>query len=70
MSPFDSLILFCYCTGVRVKTALHDILSYIEGKIQSIIYTIICLKSVAVRKRQVAILARSPREMSQTDRIV
>ena len=34
------------------------------------IYTIICLKSVVVRKLQVAILARSPREMSQTDRIV
>ena len=34
------------------------------------IYTIICLKYVAVRKRQVAILARSPQEMSQTDRIV
>ena len=35
-----------------------------------LIYTIICLKSVGVRKLQVAILARSPREMSQTDRIV
>ena len=35
-----------------------------------IIYTIICLKSVAVRKLQVAMLAQSPREMSQTDRIV
>ena len=39
-----------------------------------IIYTIICLKSVSlsvdVRRLQVAILARSPREMSQTDRIV
>ena len=34
------------------------------------IYTIICLTSVVVRKLQVAILARSPREMSQTDRIV
>ena len=34
------------------------------------IYTIICLKSVVVRKLQVAILSRSPREMSQTDRIV
>ena len=34
------------------------------------IYTIICLKSVVVRKLQVAILARSPREMSQTDRII
>ena len=39
-----------------------------------VIYTIICLKSVClsgdVRRLQVAILARSPREMSQTDRIV
>ena len=35
-----------------------------------IIYTIICLTSVAVRKLQVAILARSSREMSLTDRIV
>ena len=34
------------------------------------IYTIICLKSVDVRKLQVAILARSPREMSQTDSIL
>ena len=34
------------------------------------IYTIIYLKSVVVRKLHVAILARSPREMSQTDRIV
>ena len=38
------------------------------------IYTIICLKSVSlsvdVRRLQVAILARSPREMSQTDRIL
>ena len=39
-----------------------------------VIYTIICLKSVSlsvdVRRLQVAILARSPREMSQTDRIL
>ena len=34
------------------------------------IYTIIRHKSVDVRKLQVAILARSPREMSQTDRIL
>ena len=33
-------------------------------------YIIILLKYVGVRKLQVAILARSPREMSQTDRIV
>ena len=35
-----------------------------------IIYPIICLKSVDVRRLQVAILARSPREMSQTDHIL
>ena len=35
-----------------------------------IIYTIIRHKSVHVCKLQVAILARSPREMSQTDRIL
>ena len=34
------------------------------------IYTIILLISVGVRKRQVAILARSSREMSPTVRIV
>ena len=49
---------------------------YVEGreKIQVLlfiyIYTIIRRKSVDVRKLQVAILARSPREMSQTDRIL
>ena len=40
------------------------------GMIALIIYPIICLKSVNVRRQQVAILARSPREMSQTDRIL
>ena len=40
------------------------------GKYISCIYTIICHKSVVVRKLQVAILARSPREMSLTDRIL
>ena len=35
-----------------------------------LIYTIILFKSVSVRKRQVAILARSSREMSVTVRIV
>ena len=34
------------------------------------IYPIICLKSVDVRIIQMAILAQSPREMSQTDRIL
>ena len=36
----------------------------------NIIYPIICLKSVDVRRLQVVILALSPREMSQTDRIL
>ena len=35
-----------------------------------LIYPIICLKSVDVRRLQFAILAQSPREMSQTDRIL
>ena len=35
-----------------------------------IIILLICLKSVGVRKLQVAILALSPREMSLTDRIL
>ena len=35
-----------------------------------LIYTIIRHKYVAVRKLQVAIIARSPRELSQTDRIL
>ena len=34
------------------------------------IYPIICLKYVDVRRLQVVILALSPREMSQTDRIL
>ena len=37
---------------------------------QSTSYTIIRLKSVGVRNMQVAILARSPREMALTDRIL
>ena len=41
----------------------------VEQKIK-VIYTILCLKSVDVRKVKVAILARFPREMSQTDRIL
>ena len=36
----------------------------------TLIYPIICLKSVDVRRMQVVILALSPREMSQTDRIL
>ena len=38
--------------------------------VSTFIYTIICLKSVGVRSLQVAILARSSREMSLTDRIL
>ena len=43
--------------------------SDIEVK-RNVIYSIICLKSVDVRSLQFAILAQSPREMSQTDRIL
>ena len=49
----------CYC---NIKERWRNV--------QSTLYTIICLKSVGVRKLHVAILARSPREMSQTDRIL
>ena len=54
--------LFC-------DSSLIQLINYriIAGRI---IYTIICLKSVGVRRWQVAILARSPREMSLTDRIL
>ena len=45
----------------------------LNGSITAHIYPIICLKSVClsghVRRMQFAILAQSPREMSQTDRI-
>ena len=50
-------------------------ISYMESKHvhsllnEAIIYSIICLKSVDVRTMQFVILAHSPREMSQTDRI-
>ena len=48
--------------------------TFLSSKSTTTIYTIICLKSVclsvSVRKLQVAILARSSREMSLTDRIV
>ena len=49
----------------------RNMVDFSSGKLrQPLIYTIICLKSVNVRKVQVAILARLPREMSQTDRIL
>ena len=48
----------------KCKFSIHDALS-----MHSTIYTIILHLSVAVRKLQVAILARSSREMYQTVRI-
>ena len=58
-------------TSQDMPIALASIISkLLEKIILNRIYTIICLKSVAVRKLQVAILAPSPREMSQTERIV
>ena len=55
----------------KCKTdTMKDRLAWFARKPCHTIYTIICLKSFVIRKLQVAILARSPREMSQTDRIV
>ncbi len=46
-------------------------LYFTPGDLFSFIYTIICLKSVCRRSQTAGrILSRSPREMSQTDRIV
>ena len=61
---FDLIsILFLFTEFFRNFNSIHIYnLSYI--------YTIIRHKSVDVRKLQAAILTRSPREMSQTDRIV
>ena len=59
------------CNIVIMQYILHEIICILK---RTCIYTIICLKSVSlsvdVRRLQVAILARSPREMSQTDHIV
>ena len=53
------LLLYCYfCSMLKI----NNIVLYV-------IYTIILLKSVAVCKLQVAILAQSSRELSQTVRI-
>ena len=61
--------------NIHLKSYNHLKIIQIKDALQLImhvacIYTIICLQSVVVRKLQVTILARSPREMSQTDRIV
>ena len=53
-------------TSIVCKTLEHCARNHIVNHI----YTIILLKSVGVRKLQIAIVARSPRDMSQTDRIV
>ena len=58
----------CWSFSCNVVTRWQHFLSWECYLV--IIYTIICLKSIAVRKLQVAILAPSPREMSQTERIV
>ena len=58
--PFCNAIIFF--TWQKIGSKLNQITPYI--------YPIICLKSVDVRRLQVGILARSPREMSHTDRIL
>ena len=58
------------CMSLLFALHNHILLTYIH---QLHIYTIICLKSVClsgdVRRITLAIVAQSPREMSQTDRI-
>ena len=68
--PKDQLM----CRANSLKKAFRQIIEHAEKGMRGfsltiIIYTIILLKSVAVRKLQVAILARSSREISQTARI-
>ena len=48
----------------------HKQMDHVRRQSYNIIYPIICLKSVDFRRLQVVILALSPREMSQTDRIL
>ena len=55
---------------VQYRDNQHDMNSASLSTACRHIYTIICLKSVGVRKRHVAILALSSREMSLTDRIL
>ena len=72
----ESLIVIKYCFGcshtrtdfIKIFGTCHILFS--SKLFFCIIYTIICLKSVGVRKLQVAIPARSPREMSLTDCIL
>ena len=72
-----------YYKNITLRIVTNDVLQHKKRRVSKIlifvyilerhkitIYTIICLKSVRVRKLQVAILARSPREMSLTDRIL
>ena len=72
--PSCSDMLNTCASGVLIcSTVSFSILGDIPstpGDLFSFLYPIICLKSVDVRRLQVAILARSPREMSQTDRIL
>ena len=51
-------------------SGLVSLSSAYHNKLNIIIYSIICLKSVNVRRMQFAILAQSPREMALTDRIL
>ena len=57
-----------WCDVFHARLSWQGMVKFYKGII-CVIYTIICLKSVVVRTLQVAILARSPREMSLTDRI-
>ena len=62
---------YIYLNFILCESATEQLLRF---DLWRYIYPIICLKSVClsgdVRKVQVAILGRLPREMSQTDRIL
>ena len=57
----DTFLIILVCSVNNRRT--------LSTKSVSPIYSIICLKSVDVRRMQLAFLAQFPREMYQTDRI-
>ena len=77
----SAILIVLYYRMLRKSGALFvltfcESLGYIRAhgcrmlSVRPCIYPIICLKSVDVRRLQVVILALSPREMSQTDRVL
>ena len=69
LEPAQLLVTTYRDIGVIANQQRARVITGLTLLLLAIIYTIILLKSIAVRKLQVAILARSSREMSQTVRI-